>query len=43
MTGGRTDGSDCNIPIAFLKKRWDNNQNKCFFNLEKKKNKNCAE
>ena len=25
MTDGRTDGGDCNIPIAFLKKRGDNN------------------
>ena len=24
-TDGRTDGGDCNIPIAFLKKRGDNN------------------
>ena len=23
-TDGRTDGGDCNIPIAFLKKRGDN-------------------
>ena len=26
MTDGRTDGGDCNIPIAFLKKRGDNKQ-----------------
>ena len=25
MTDGRTDGGDCNIPDAFLKKRGDNN------------------
>ena len=25
MTDGRTDGGDCNIPDAFLKKREDNN------------------
>ena len=25
-TDGRTDGGDCNIPIAFLKKRGDNNR-----------------
>ena len=25
MTDGRTDGGDCNIPIAFLKKRGDKN------------------
>ena len=25
-TDGRTDGGDCNIPIAFLKKRGDNKQ-----------------
>ena len=25
QTDGRTDGGDCNIPIAFLKKRGDNN------------------
>ena len=24
MTDGRTDGGDCNIPYAFLKKRGDN-------------------
>ena len=24
QTDGRTDGGDCNIPIAFLKKRGDN-------------------
>ena len=24
MTDGRTDGGDCNIPDAFLKKRGDN-------------------
>ena len=24
MTDGRTDGGDCNIPNAFLKKRGDN-------------------
>ena len=23
-TDGQTDGGDCNIPDAFLKKRWDN-------------------
>ena len=29
MTDGRTDGGDCNIPEAFLKKRGDNkNQEK---------------
>ena len=27
MTDRRTDGGDCNIPDAFLKKRWDKNQN----------------
>ena len=27
MTDGRTDGGDCNIPDAFLKKRGDNNVN----------------
>ena len=26
MTDGRTDGGDCNIPDAFLKKRGDNNR-----------------
>ena len=25
MTDGRTDGGDCNIPDAFLKKRGDKN------------------
>ena len=25
QTDGQTDGGDCNIPIAFLKKRGDNN------------------
>ena len=24
MTDGQTDGGDCNIPDAFLKKCWDN-------------------
>ena len=24
QTDGQTDGGDCNIPIAFLKKRGDN-------------------
>ena len=28
---GRTDGGDCNIPIAFLKKRGDNNFTEMFF------------
>ena len=28
-TDGRTDGGDCNIPIAFLKKRGDNNLFSC--------------
>ena len=27
-TDGRTDGGDCNIPHAFLKKRW---YNQCIF------------
>ena len=27
QTDGRTDGGDCNIPIAFLKKRGDNQEN----------------
>ena len=31
MTDGRTDGGDCNIPDAFLKKRGDNDVFKIFF------------
>ena len=26
QTDGQTDGGDCNIPDAFLKKRWDTNR-----------------
>ena len=30
-TDGRTDGGDCNIPIAFLKKRGDKNSKRLNF------------
>ena len=37
QTDGRTDGGDCNIPIAFLKKRGDNH---CPLHIYASKGKN---
>ena len=36
QTDGRTDGGDCNIPIAFLKKRGDNNVRNVIYIHDKK-------
>ena len=35
-TDGRTDGGDCNIPDAFLKKRGDNNNKEQDVHINKK-------